>query len=341
MVAPQPSAGLVSALIVTFNSAKYLPACLAALAAQDYSPLEIVVIDNASTDGSGELLHSSVAATRVELNPRNAGFAAGQNQAIRIARGEWLLCLNPDTVLSRDFVSQLVRDASLGPRIGAACGKLLRCSFSGDGRVERSNLIDSTGIYFQPNLRHLDRGSEQPDTGQFQRTEYVFGATAAAALFRRSMVEDISPEGEFFDEEFFAYREDADTAWRAQILGWKCIYNPAAVAWHERRVTPGRREQLPLAINWHSVKNRFLMRAKNISFGLYAHLFFPASARDLMIVGYAYLRDWRLLSALLYPWLHLHRLRKKRAWVQSRRRVSDRELRRWFQWEPASEEAKF
>jgi GT2 family glycosyltransferase len=340
MVGSKPSAGLVSALIVTFNSAKYLPACLASLAAQDYSPLEIVVIDNASTDGSRELLHSSAAATRVELNPRNVGFAAGQNQAIRLARGEWLLCLNPDVVLSRDFVSQLARAASLGPRIGAACGKLLRCSFSEDGRTERSNLIDSTGIYFLPNLRHLDRGSEQPDAGQFQRMEYVFGATAAAALFRRSMVEDISPEGEFFDEEFFAYREDADTAWRAQILGWKCIYSPAAVAWHERRVTPERREQLPVAINWHSIKNRFLMRAKNISFGLYARLFFPASARDLMIVGYAYLRDWRLLSALLYPWQHLHSLKKKRAWVQSRRRVSDRELRRWFQWKPVSEEAQ-
>ena len=82
--------------------------------------------------------------------------------------------------------------------------------------------------------------------------QWVFGATGAAAMFRRSFVEAVSVDGEFFDEDFFSYREDADLAWRAQVMGWKCLYTPAAVAWHVRRVTPERREQLPLVINWHS-----------------------------------------------------------------------------------------
>ena len=87
-------------------------------------------------------------------------------------------------------------------------------------------MIDSTGIYFTPNMRHLDRGAEEQDRGQFDREQYVFGATGAAAMFRREFIEAVSVEGQFFDEEFFAFREDADLAWRAQLMGWKCLYTP-------------------------------------------------------------------------------------------------------------------
>jgi GT2 family glycosyltransferase len=151
------------------------------------------------------------------------------------------------------------------------------------------------------------------------------------------MVEDVSIDGEFFDEEFFSYREDADLAWRAQLMGWKCLYVPAAVGWHERRVTPERREQLPDEINWHSVKNRFLMWYKNIGWGLYGRTGLPVSWRNLMILGYAVLRKWMLFSAFFYPVLHGGSILRKRRIIQRKRRVSDRELARWFKWNPASE----
>jgi GT2 family glycosyltransferase len=143
--------------------------------------------------------------------------------------------------------------------------------------------------------------------------------------------------GELFDEDFFSYREDADLAWRAQILGWKCLYVPSAVAWHERRVTPERRRQLPHQINWHSVKNRFIMRAKNASFWLGLRFFFPIAVRDLLILGFTLLRDWKLFSALVWPLMHVGQIHRKRKWVQSHRRVSDRELARWFSNTPHAE----
>ena len=166
--------------------------------------------------------------------------------------------------------------------------------------------------------------------------EYVFGATGAAALYRRSMVDDVSVNGEFFDEQFFAYREDADLAWRAQLMGWRCVYTPEAVAWHVRRVTPERRGQLPTEINWHSVKNRFLMRAKNISLPLYVRYFLPVTFRDLQVIGYCLLADRRLASALTAVWKSRHELRRKRKVVQSRRSVSDEDLSIWFSTRPAS-----
>jgi len=243
-------------------------------------------------------------------------------------------------ILKPDFLSTLLAAPGQlaatrsGEQIGALCGKLLR--WKPGASDERSDTIDSTGVYFRRNLRHLDRGSDEVDRGQYERREYVIGATGAAALYRRTMVEDISVGSEFFDEDFFAYREDADLAWRAQLMGWSCLYVPEAVAWHVRRVTPERFRQLPDEINRHSIKNRFLMRAKNISSGLNLRLLIPITARDLLIFGYCVLFNWGLLSGLTLFWSKRESIRGKRKWIQAHRRVSDRELARWFDNHPHS-----
>jgi GT2 family glycosyltransferase len=319
---------MVSVTIVTCNSEPHLSECFVSLRQQDYPKLEVTIVDNASTDGTGELLLGVESRWRVIYNDSNVGFAAGQNQAIRASAGEWVMCLNPDVVLSPDFVSQLVAAGEARRNAGSLCGKLLRWGPAGESH--KTNIIDSTGIYFTRNMRHLDRGAEEQDNGQYDRVQYVFGASGAAAIFRREFIEAVSVEGQFFDEEFFAFREDADLAWRAQVMGWKCLYTPAAVAWHVRRVTPERRADLPLVINWHSVKNRFLMRGKNASGWLCWRLFFPVAWRDLMTVGYALLRDWRMISAVFYPFRAFGSIRRKRAIIQARRKVSDRDLLWWF-----------
>ncbi len=118
------------------------------------------------------------------------------------------------------------------PGAGTVCGKLFSIGPGFQPLAEPR--IDSTGIYFTPAMRHFDRGWHEPDRQRFDRMEYVFGASAAAALYRRQMIEDVSVDGEFFDPDFFVYREDADVAWRAQLLGWRCIYTPEATAYHVR-----------------------------------------------------------------------------------------------------------
>jgi GT2 family glycosyltransferase len=321
---------MVSITIVTWNSARYLRECLASVERQDRRDIEVIVLDNASTDGTQDILREYEARFRVIYRPDNTGFAAGQNEAMRAAGGNWILCLNPDVLLSENFVNRLVAAGETYSGVGAVCGKLLR--WKPDELPKRTNIIDSTGVYFTRNMRHLDRGAEEIDHGQYDRMQYVFAATGAAVMFRREFIDAVSVDGEFFDEEFFSFREDGDLGWRAQLMGHKFLYAPDAVAWHVRRVTPERRPDLPHVINWHSVKNRWLMRAKNASWRLTLPLAVPVIWRDFQAFGYALLRDHGMISACFYRWSPevRRRLRHKRDIIQSRRRVADRELIWWF-----------
>jgi GT2 family glycosyltransferase len=200
-------------------------------------------------------------------------------------------------------------------------------------------VVDSTGIYFNPMLRHLDRGSQEIDNGHYLQYELVFGATAAAALYRRRMIEDISLSGEFFDADFFVYREDADVAWRAQLMGWKCIYAPYARGYHVRKVLPGNRRALPPEINMHSVKNRFLMRIKNISSDLYWRNFVSITARDITVILCCLLWEHSSLKAFWFLAKNWRRVVAKRRLIQQSQRVDNAYIASWFKYQPVAKEA--
>jgi GT2 family glycosyltransferase len=326
--------GSVCVTIVTYNSGRYIRRCLDALLRQEGVPLEVVVVDNASTDDTRAILREFRSRIDAVFSPRNLGFAEAQNQAIGLSASEWVLTLNPDVLLRPGFVQALVEAGQADPEAGSVCGKLLSI---GPGFVPLDqSRIDSTGIYFTPAMRHFDRGWHLPDRRSYESTEYVFGASAAAALYRRRMIEDVAIDGEFFDPDFFVYREDADVAWRAMLLGWRSLYTPSAVAYHVRTVTPGNRRSLPAAINMHAVKNRFLMRIKNITGGLYRRYWLPMTLRDLVVVGGSMLWEPTSARALWHVARCLPRALRRRRAIMARRRVSDEELAQWFRFQPAA-----
>jgi len=324
----------VSVTLVTYNSGRFIRRCLESVLQQDYSHLEVIVIDNASTDGTADILEQFEDQCDIHYNDENIGFAAAQNQAIALSSGEWVLALNPDVLLLKNFVTELVSAGSLDCKAGSVCGKLLSISASFD--LPQEQLVDSTGIYFTSMLRHLDRGSQKPDNGHYQNLEYVFGATAAAALYRRKMIDDIAIQGEFFDADFFVYREDADVAWRAQLLGWRCLYTPRACGYHVRSVLPGKRRALPAEINMHSVKNRFLMRIKNMTTDLYRRNWVAITARDLLVIGACLLQEHSSLKAFSFVLRHWKSTLAKRREIMSRRRIADADLASWFSFQPMS-----
>jgi GT2 family glycosyltransferase len=327
----------VSVTIVTYNSGRFIKRCLESVLAQRYANKEIIVIDNASTDGTLDILEQFEDRCQIVYNDENIGFAAAQNQAIRLSAGDWVLTLNPDVLLLPNFIQALVDTGAFDARVGSVCGKLLTILASFD--LPDKPLVDSTGIYFTPNLRHLDRGSQEVDNGHYLQHEYVFGATAAAALYRRRMIEDIAIGDEFFDPDFFVYREDADVAWRAQLMGWRCIYTPHARGYHVRNVLPGNRRALPPVINMHSVKNRFLMRMKNMTGHLYVRNWFSITARDLVVIGACIIRERSSLRAFWYVLQNWKRVMAKRREIMLRKRVDDDYIASWFRYEPVSSPA--
>ena len=153
------------------------------------------------------------------------------------------------------------------------------------------------------------------------------------------MIDDISVDGEFFDSDFFAYREDADVAWRAQLYGWTCIYTPIAFGYHVRKLRPGMRRFLPPDINMHSVKNRFLMRAKNIPAGIYLRNFLPILVRDIGILTYCLIVERSSLKAFYLFAKDWSRVMAKRRVIQSRKRVDEAYMQKWFRFSPVSQPA--
>ncbi len=325
--------GTVSVTIVTHNSEAFIDRCLKSVLSQCWPALEIIVVDNDSRDGTRSILEGYGDRIQTVWNRENRGFAAAQNQAIRRASGEWVLALNPDVRLTNNFISRLL-DRKLDADIGTVCGKLIRALPTLE--IPSEIRLDSAGIYFTPSFRHLDRGSNLPDREEYNRPALVFGATAAAALYRRKMIEDISVEGEFFDEDFFLYREDADVSWRAQLQGWRCLYLPEAVGYHVRSVFPGCRRALPPLINRQSVQNRFLMRIKNATLPVYVRNFLPVTARDLGVILYCIFAERSSLGAFSSVIRLWRRTLAKRRIIQERRRVSNDYLQSWFGYRPVT-----
>lgn len=310
----------VAVNIVTFNSASDIAACLESLQRQTFQDFHIHILDNASQDDTLKIIEPFDAAYLMR-SPVNAGFCKGHNELARRFDSEYVLFLNPDTVLSATFLQELTGALDARPDAASAGGKLVRM----DGKT-----LDSTGIIMLPGQRHLDRGAGEIDKGQYEKPENVFGPSGAAALYRRKALDDAAINGQYLDEDFFAYREDADLAWRCRLLGWNSIYVPTAAAQHRRRVTPERRSALPKEINYHSVKNRFLLRINNITSNLYRRDFLAITKRDAAVIGYVLLREWSSIPALFYIIRNLPRLMRKRRLIQSRRRIDPVEIEKWF-----------
>ncbi|MBI5374444.1 MAG: glycosyltransferase family 2 protein [Candidatus Schekmanbacteria bacterium] len=247
----------VSLTIVNWNSMKYIDQCLSSIERQTHRPLEIIIVDNCSTDGSREHIKKVYPHIRLIENKDNSGFSRAHNQAFRIARGDFIIPLNYDIVLEPTFIEEMVNAANGSDDIGMVSGKLFK-------KIEedKTSILDSTGITMN-NMFSADRGENENDNGRFNKCEFLFGASGAAPLLKKEMLEDIRIGDEYFDEDMFIYVEDVDLCWRAQLSGWKCIFTPYAVAYHERGATRKDSEKIKREYLTIGYRNRYLAIFKN------------------------------------------------------------------------------
>ena len=323
----------VTVSVVLHDSGPDITGCLRALRDQRLAPDQVIVIDNASTDGGAALAAVAMPEARVERLGDNIGFAAGHNRAFARAPADVHVILNPDCRRAPDFLSRALKVLGSDPRIGSVSGRLLRFRDGPEGGplLELDgDVLDSTGMVAFRNRRVVDRGADEPAAGRFVDPGDVFGASGAAAVYRRAMLEDVAFRGEIFDERFFAYREDVDLAWRALLLGWRCRYEPTAIARHRRRVTPGRRQALPASINRRSVANRWRMLLRNELSAGWRRDGIRILTRDAQILGYAALREQTTLAAVLDVLRDARRLRTWRRDLMRRRVIEPAAMLAWF-----------
>lgn len=311
----------VSVHIVTYNCSKDIRDCLKAVFQQSYPINKVIVIDNASHDETSTILQTYGKQIELILNELNVGFAPAHNQAMKRSTCDYFLVLNPDVILHPDYVSELMNFAEANPNAGSLTGKLVWKQDPG--------LVDSTGLIINKARRAFDRGRGQAEQN-WNKTEKVFGVSGAAPLYCKQMVTDVSVEGQFFDETFFAYKEDVDVAWRAQLLGWDSYYVPSAMAQHERGWKANSRSQQPLFVRKHSYINRYKMMIKNDSIKhliLHSPFIIPF---ELLSILFILLKEPKLITSWGSLFKEYPQLVRKRKFIQKKRNRPFRDIYSYF-----------
>jgi GT2 family glycosyltransferase len=301
----------ISIVVVNWNGAPHLPACLNALRAQTYRHFEVIVADNASRDESLELLARDYPEVKVIALPENRGFTGGNNAGIRAAQGEFIVLLNNDTEVDPRWLEEILAAFERHPEAGIVASKMKL--------FDRRDTFHTAGDFYRLDGIPGNRGVWEIDQGQYDREEYVFSACGGSAAYRKSMLDQIG----LLDEDFFYSCEDVDLAWRAQLAGWKCVYAPRAVVYHKLSATGGG-----ATASFYDGRNFLYVLAKDYPSSLWKK-YRGAIIRQQWSLGVEALRAWRGAAArarMRGMWsglIHLPGMLNKRRTVQAMRKVDD------------------
>ena len=302
---------LISVVIPNWNGAELLPSCLDALREQTLAGQEIIVVDNASSDDSCQLVADRYPEVRLLRLEENRGFSGGCNAGIMIANGEIIALLNTDAEADERWLEALVDVLRRHPEAGSAASKMLL--------HDRRDVINSAGDYYGHDGIPGSRGVWEQDAGQYDEEAWVFGACGGAAAYRRGMLDEIG----VLDESFFMYCEDVDLAWRVQLAGWRCIYAPEAKVYHRLSATGGG-----ALSSFYTGRNTLYVIAKDMPSSLRRKYWRQIVASQWHVTQDA-LRAWRgkaaraRLRGQLAGVLAWRRMRRESGTVQRTRRVSD------------------
>jgi len=305
---------LVSIVIPNWNGEAYLPRCLDSLRRQAYSPVEVIVADNGSTDGSLALLARDYPETKVVVLDENRGYAGGVNAGFRAAAGQVLVAFNNDAEADPCWIAELVAALERHPEAGMATSRVRL--------FDRRDHLHTAGDFYGLDGIPGNRGVWQPDRPAYDEETWVFGAAGVASAYRRSMLDEVG----LLDESFGSYLEDVDLSWRAQLAGYRCIYAPRAVVYHMVSATGGGS-----IASFFVGRNTIFVIAKNYPTSLLRR-HWPAVLRAQFRVSCEALRAWRgaaaraRLRGQLAALRHLPRLLRQRRTVQRTRRVTDEYL---------------
>ena len=311
MNAPQ-----LSVVIPNWNGRHFLDDCLQSLQQQSLQALEVLVVDNASQDGSQRHIQEHYPEVRLIELPENAGFTGACNRGLVEARAPFVALLNNDTELNSRWAEEVLRTFSLDADIGIVASKMML--------FHQRDHFHTAGDYFTTDGRAGNRGAWQRDTGQYDRAQPVFAVCGGAAAYRHSMLDDIG----LLDDDFFFLLEDVDISWRAQLAGYKVWYAPTAIVYHHLSATGG-----DITASYYDGRNGIWLIVKNMPGSLLQKYWRPILQRQAAL-AWAALKAWRgaaaraRLRGMASAMLGLRGAWRKRHRIQASKRVSDSSIDR-------------
>ncbi len=305
--------GKISFIIVTFNSADFIVDCLESIENLSFSNSEIIIVDNLSVDNTIEIIENTFKNVTLIKSNTNSGFVGGCNFGFQYASGEFIALINPDIILDSKWLSQMLSYAHTPEHehTGSFASKMINITAV-------PHVIDTAGDGFSSILKSFKRG-EGENISEFDAHEFVFGACAGAALYKRKMIEDIG----FFDDAFFLLHEDSDLNVRAQLAGWKTFYVPSAIAYHKVRSSIGNMSDTSV---YYSLRNSELMRIKNIPLGIFIrnlHGFIIGSIMDLIYFAIKHKNPGLYFKAKKDALKMMPAMLKKRKEIMKNRKVTN------------------
>ncbi|MFA5358999.1 MAG: glycosyltransferase family 2 protein [Patescibacteria group bacterium] len=347
----------ISINIVTYNAIHYIDECLRSVLNQTFQDFKIIVVDNASADGTLEHIKKNYPNITVLQNFKNLGFAKANNQAIKFWDSEYVLLVNQDVILQPEFLERIVKTADTHPRYGSFGGKVIKINNeSNNSETSGSKIIDTTGITASKARRFVDRGAGEQDTNKYNKQEMVFGISGSLVLYRRSALEEVKLRNnraresykfavsfeyfEYFDEDFFMYKEDVDLAWRLQLAAWPALYVPTAESSHHRSgfghakannlTTIRDRRRKSKIVNQYSFRNHWLMILKNDYFSNWIlHLPWILFYEVKKFLYILFLETFTLRT-IGQVFILLPSALAKRRQIKKIRKITARDIRPWF-----------
>ncbi len=275
----------VSVVIVTWNAQNFIKQCLDSVFCQEEKGIEVIVVDNGSTDDTVNILKGYLPYLYLIENKENKGFCFANNQALLIAKGSYIFTLNSDVILEKNYIYNLKSYLEKHEKVGMCQGKFLRMD---------KKTIDGLGLYLSLSFRFYNIAEGKENSSKYDTEKEIFGPCAAAALYRKKLFDDICWNGEYFDNRFFFLVEDFDVAWRARNKGWKAIYVPGALCYHYR----GSSGHYSMFRQYLSFRNRYFLLIKNGKSSILMRFIFFSFAYDIVRLFFLLLRNQYAWQAL-------------------------------------------
>ncbi|MBD3359558.1 MAG: glycosyltransferase [Candidatus Buchananbacteria bacterium] len=338
----------ISIHLVTWNGQKYIEDCLNSILEQNFSDYFLLIIDNDSADQTVKIIEQQYlplfgSKVRFVKNKNNLGFAQAHNQALLWTDSEYVLILNQDVILEPYFLANIIDFFDKHENVGSVTGKILRWQFENNEdlkKSEKSDIIDSLGLKIFKNQRVIELATGEKDLGQYEDNLKIFGVSGTCPVYRRKALEDVRYKDEYFDNDFFSYKEDIDLAYRLQWQGWQSYYLPQAMAYHDRTVkSQERKTNLDLIkqrkhkakfINYHSYKNHWFVLLKNLSFNNFLRYSPHIIFYELKKIIYILFFETLTLKSLKEVWAKRKKIKEKRIFIMSKRIITDEKIRQWF-----------